>query len=85
MDIESLIAIKEKLIKETADWNMENETDKQIYKIIKKIDDSILNNLFNFDTVSIEFKRQNKIRNMSIVDCVEPITKKFFTKLLHNE
>lgn len=82
-----LTQIKEKIKGKTFDWDINDRTDKQLDSVLKKIDDAINNNLFDSDLkyrkwAKYEFQKQNNIRKIQIQDVVEPITQKFFQKLL---
>lgn len=74
----SLESIKDYLLKESQKWSTESKTDRQFLNVFKKIDDAINRNKFNKDIVHKEFTRQNKIREMNIIDVVDPLTKQFF-------
>lgn len=79
MDPDYILRVKEKLISENIDWDL-NPT-------YKKIDDTINRNLFhkdyNISRFKNEFRRQDKIRRMNIIDLVEPITREFFETYLN--
>ena len=83
MTKKSLLEIREYLQDESQKWDKESKTDRQFFGIFKKIDDAINNNLYEDrkDRVAIEFQLQNKIREMNIIDVVEPLTKKFFKEV----
>lgn len=80
-----LLDVKHKLQQQTADWDMQENTDQQILNVYKKIDDAIQNNYFCKENHAIfvqqEFEKQSAIRNLDIRQVVEPITQEFFIDL----
>jgi len=82
MSVDYLKIIKNKLKDISKKWDVNSRSSKQMDNVFKKIDNAIVENFYNKNNLHVEFYRQNYIRNINILDVVEPITKEFFSKIL---
>jgi len=82
MEKKYLQLIKDKIMHDTKDWDMTCKTNMQILNLFKKIDNAINLNFYDKKLLKLEYSRQNNIRNINIIDVVEPISKGYFKELL---